>query len=81
MSRTNRKNRRDPRERVMRAPLGIKRLGEQDLEDKRRKVLAFLRENKGTVVTVGTVTGYGFAFRFNEVWEHMFPGQRCPSRK
>ena len=88
MSRTNRRDRRDRDERVMRAPPGLKRLAARDheiadtrVETQRRKVLMFLRENRGNIVTVGSATGFGFSFRFREVWESFFPGVVCPSRK
>lgn len=81
MSRTNRRDRSDRDERIMRAPPGLKRLGAVDQDARRRKVLTFLRENRGTVITVGSATGYGYSFRFAEVWAMMFPKVACPARK
>lgn len=81
MSRTNRRDRRDRDERVMRAPPGLKRLGQVDQDTRRRKVLTFLRENRGSIVTVGSATGFGYSFRFREIWESFFPGVPCPARK
>jgi hypothetical protein len=81
MSRTNRKNRRDRDERVMSMPPGLKRLGERDQDDRRARVLAYLRENRGNIITVGSATGFGFSFRFAEVWASMFPNVPCPARR
>ena len=65
----------------MRAPPGLKRLGELDFEDRRQKVLTFLRGQSTDIVTVGKVRGFRFTFRFPEVWTNFFPGIPCPSRK
>ncbi len=81
MSRTNRRDRRDRDERVMRAPPGLKRLGQVDQNVRRGKVLDWLRGQPTDIVTVGSVKGFRFTFRFAEVWAWMFPGTTCPSRR
>ena len=97
MSRTRRANRDEMGRGRRQEPRGIKMLGQMDYEAKQAKAAGRIAEQETevsnarrticamrkstTIVTIGNVKGFAYAFRFEEVWAHLFPHLACPARK